>query len=266
MKTYSSTTEGGSADEKKIWFGYKCHIVCDTNYELPISWSVTKASVSDAPEAHNLLEKISQNHPEILKRCAHFAADKGYDDTKLITKLKREYKVAPIIGIRNGWQGDRTRTLGNRGNITYNHKGTIRCYCPCTGEEREMAYGVFEKGRESLKYVCPMKAYGVDCKGRAVCPIRHSVRVNLRTNERIFTPTARSSYKWKGLYKKRTAIERINSRLDEPFGFEKHYIRGVKKMRFRCGLAFCIMLAMALGRLRQKQPEMIRSLVRTKAA
>jgi hypothetical protein len=50
--------------------------------------------------------------------------------------------------------------------------------------------------------------------------------------------------------------------LDEAFGFEKHFIRGLKKMRLRCGLALIVMLAMAVGRIRAKQGVKLRSLVR----
>ncbi len=57
------------------------------------------------------------------------------------------------------------------------------------------------------------------------------------------------------------AVERVNSRLDESFGFEKHYIRGGSKMEVRCGIALIVMLGMAYGRVRQKQYERIRSLV-----
>ena len=63
-------------------------------------------------------------------------------------------------------------------------------------------------------------------------------------------------------YKKRTALERINSRLDVSFGFENHYIKGMKKMRLRCSMAMMVMLAMALGRVREKKIEDVRSLVK----
>ncbi|GAW93553.1 IS4-like transposase [Calderihabitans maritimus] len=62
---------------------------------------------------------------------------------------------------------------------------------------------------------------------------------------------ARSSYKWKTIYKKRTAVERVNARLDEAFGFEKHFIRGLQKMKLRCALALTVMLALAVGRIRE---------------
>ncbi len=88
-----------------------------------------------------------------------------------------------------------------------------------------------------------------------------AIRIPLEEDPRIFTPVARSSYKWKELYKMRVAIERVNSRLDVSFGFEQHFIRGQKKMRLRVGLALCVMLAMAVGRIKEKQPDKMRSLV-----
>ena len=61
--------------------------------------------------------------------------------------------------------------------------------------------------------------------------------------------------------KKCTEVERVNNGLDVSFGFEQHYIRGLKKMKLRCGIAFCIVLAMALGRIKEKQKDYVRSLV-----
>jgi hypothetical protein len=55
-------------------------------------------------------------------------------------------------------------------------------------------------------------------------------------------------------------VERINSRLDVSFEFEQHYIRVLSKIKFRCSVALCIMLAMALGRIKEKQKDYIRSL------
>jgi len=125
-----------------------------------------------------------------------------------------------------------------------------------------MAYGGFERERGTLKYLCPASHYERDCPGKQHCSVNHSVRVPLSEDRRIFTPLARSSYTWQREYKKRTALERVNSRLDVSFGFERHFIRGLNKMRLRCGLALIVMLAMALGRVRENQQEHLRSLVR----
>ena len=109
---------------------------------------------------------------------------------------------------------------------------------------------------------CPVQAYGISCKGCNKCPVKKSVRINIEIDRRVFTPMARSSYVWNRIYAKRTAVERVNSRLDMSFGFEQHYIRGLKKMKVRCGLAMCIMLALAYGRIIEGQESMMRSLVK----
>ena len=88
----------------------------------------------------------------------------------------------------------------------------------------------------------------------------------METDRRIFTPLARSSYAWARGYKRRTAVERVNSRLDGSFQFERHYIRGQKKMQLRVGLALIVMLALAVGHLREGENEKIRSLVQPRAA
>ena len=78
----------------------------------------------------------------------------------------------------------------------------------------------------------------------------------------MFTPVARSSYRWQDYYDQRSAVERVNSRLAGGFGFERPGIRGLAKMQLRVTMALTIMLAMALGRIRAGQPENLRSLVR----
>ncbi len=57
-------------------------------------------------------------------------------------------------------------------------------------------------------------------------------------------------------------MERVNSRLDVSFGFEEHYIRGLKKMKLKMGIALIVMLTMAVGRIREKQKKNMRSLVK----
>jgi hypothetical protein len=100
------------------------------------------------------------------------------------------------------------------------------------------------------------------------CPIGSGsgqVRVPLSVDRRIFTPVARVSHTWKNLYDQRSAIERVHGRLDQNFGFERHYIRGKKKMTLRLSLALTVMLAMAAGRIAHNQAKQMRSLVRPAA-
>ena len=125
-----------------------------------------------------------------------------------------------------------------------------------------MAYAGFEKDRGALKYRCPAAHYGISCQGNCGCPAKSGVRIKMEEDRRVFTPLARSSYKWEREYDCRTAVERVNSRIGVSFGFGNHYIRGLKKMQTRVGLALCVMLAMAAGWIKEGKPGNIRSLVK----
>ena len=64
------------------------------------------------------------------------------------------------------------------------------------------------------------------------------VRIDLAGRDRrTFTPTPWGSPSWKRGYARRAVLERINSRLDGSFGFERHFMRGRAKMKTRLGLA-----------------------------
>jgi hypothetical protein len=268
-KTYQGQREDGTLWEKVVkWFGYKIHLMVDTTYELPIGYRVTKASESDTKHLLPLVEGVKERHPEIYRDIDRAAADKGYDSEENCRELYDEHGIKPVIDIRRMWRDKETKLLDpNRSdNMVYDEVGRVYCLCPKTGEQRHMSYGGFEKDRMALKYICPVKAYGLTCFGAEQCGhAMKSERISLEIDRRIFTPVARSSYVWKRQYKERTAVERVNSRLDVSFGFEKHFIRGQKKMEIRIGLALCVMLAMAVGRIKEKHQELMRSLVKSPA-
>ena len=90
--------------------------------------------------------------------------------------------------------------------------------------------------------------------GMERCPVGDAVRIRLAEDRRVFTPVARSSYRWQDYYDQRSALERVNSRLAGGFGFERAGIRGLAKMRLRVTMALTIMLALALRRIRAGQP------------
>jgi hypothetical protein len=271
-KTYRGKRKDGSAWEKTVlWFGYKVHLLVDSAYELPLAFKVTTASASDMPELVPMLEVMDERHPEVLERAEELAADKGYDSVANCMTPWDDYGIKPIIDIRNLWKGaDETRSLfpDRVDTIVYDYRGTVSCICPESGEQRALAFQGFEDDRESLKYRCPAAAYGYECKGRERCPgacTEHGrvVRVPLDTDRRIFTPLARSAKTWKTAYNRRTAVERVNSRIDQVLGFEHHSIRGLTKMRVRVGLGLVVMLAVAVGWIRAQRPEMMRSILGT---
>jgi len=264
VKTYRGRRADGTTWEKIVkWFGYKVHLIVEAQYELPVAYEVTKASAADVVEGRDLVDQLAQRHPDLVEGSQALMADKAYDDTTFLKNLWDDEGIKPIIDIRNMWKdGETTRRVEGQTNVVYDYQGTVSCCCLKTGELRPLAFGGFEQDRNTLKYRCPARHYGIACASRKTCPVGQAVRIPLSEDRRIFTPVARSSYQWKRLYKERTAVERVNSRLDVSYGFERHFIRGQTKMKARMGLALIVMLAMALGRIKEKQAEHLRSLVR----
>lgn len=265
IKRYFGKREDGSIWESIVkCFGYKVHLIVDSDYELPVAYETTRASASDVVEGHKLLDRLKATNKEIIETCEYLTADKGYDDTKLIEKLRgEEFGIKAVIDTRKMWQQEKERQIPGYENAYYDESGDVYCYCPFSGTKRTMVCNGYESSRECIRKQCPAKAFGRVCEGMENCPCRSGIRIPLSLNPRIFTEVDRSSYKWEREYKHRTAVERVNSRFDGSFGFENHTIRGLKKMRLRLSMALITMLSMALGRVRQKKPELMRSLVKS---
>ena len=190
--------------------------------------------------------------------------------------LYDDHGVKPVIDTRKMWKTKKFETLfPNRYDVfCYDEMGKVYCSCPsekrAEDELRELAFAGFEKDRGTLKYRCPDAAFGFDCSGRNNCdelsPVGvgnfgRVIRVPLELDRRIFTPIARHTVKWQTAYDRRTSVERVNSRIDQVLGFERHTIRGKAKMEMRVSLALVVMLAMALGRIRVGQSDKMRSLI-----
>lgn len=81
----------------KYYFGYKIHILADTEYELPIVAKVTTASTHDVRVATPLLSQArfinSKFHPKYV------ICDAGYSSKKLRQVIKRQYRAEPIIKV-----------------------------------------------------------------------------------------------------------------------------------------------------------------------
>ncbi|MFC1735221.1 transposase [Candidatus Hydrogenedentota bacterium] len=261
-KTIRKDKKGNLIETVKRWFGYKLHLIVESDYELPVAYELARASKAEQPIGRKLLTDAAKRVPGVIESAQVLSGDKGYDDTKLIVQSWNTHRIKPVIDIRMTWRDDETRLVEGTENIVYDNEGAVYCYCLETGEQRSMAYGGFEKDRETLKYRCPARHYGIECASAGSCPAKSGTRIPISEDRRIFTPLARSTHSWTREYKKRTAVERVNSRIDVSFGFENHLIRGKSKMKLRCDLAFIVMLAMALGRARENRLDLLRSLVK----
>ena len=268
----------------KSWFGCRLHLIADTEYEIPVAFEVRKASAAESPVLSRMVRELFARDRALEARCADFSADRGLDGGPLKALLWDGHRIRPLIDTRRTWREEKAEPGYDPSRpilrplypervdtVAHSEKGEVICRCPRTGEERPMAFQGFEADRNTLKYRCPAAAYDLRCKGRTVCHKQAGskagdygrvVRIDLdKVDRRVFTPTPHGSPSWRRGYKRRAALERINARLDNDFGFERHYIRGHAAMKTRVGLALAIMMALALGHVKEGRPDRMRSLV-----
>lgn len=85
----------GYSTTKKWVFGYKVHVICDVESELPLAFTVTPANVYDSKECFNLLNKIANEG-----MCFEYVvADAGYDTKDNYYFISRIFHAIPIVAM-----------------------------------------------------------------------------------------------------------------------------------------------------------------------
>lgn len=243
-----SSTPKGKERELYRWFGYKLHLIVDALYELPIAFTVTPANQNDTTQMKPLLQKAELSQPGHKPEAV--MADKGYDSKDNCLVIYLEAHAAPIIPLveKPGWESP----------DICNAKGTPTCGCGL-----EMVYW----GRDGnyLKYRCP------DVLGKAKCRCRFPCTASsygyvlklpvMKEDPRRHVPVPRESKKWARLYRMRTAVERVNSRVKELLGLDRITVRGLAKVTVRSLLSLLVMLAAAVSMAERHRLKEVRTLV-----
>lgn len=236
---YYKDKDGITKIKRTKYFGFRVHILGDVNYELPLEYTVTKASISEKKE---LIKHINMLSPELVKKIKVLMADKGYDSTDIITFLK-EKEISPVIDICNHWDKNEQTKQYKDTDIIYTHDGKVSIVLE-SGNIETLKYLGYDKVKNTLRYGYKDKVYSID----------------VEYDERVFTPIARDSKKWKRLYNKRTALERINGRLDRDFNLENNKVRGLEKATVMIDIMMIGMLSMAKGHILNNKKDKIRCL------
>ncbi len=176
-------------------------------------------------------------------------ADKGYDSDRNSQLVYNTYHSAPIIPI--------TERPGMQLPDICNAKGTPTCSCGL-----EMVFW----GRDGnyLKYRCPHVLGKGVCQSRFRCtpsPYGYVLKLPIGDDPRRHPLVPRESKKWERLYRMRTAIERVNSRLKEFLGLRRITVRGIVKVTVRSVLGLLVMLAIGVGMAQRHRLKELRALV-----
>jgi hypothetical protein len=142
-------------------------------------------------------------------------------------------------------------------NIVYDEEGTLYCYDKISDPpvRHKMAYFGYEKDRDTLKYRCPARHQGWNCPSDDRCnrgkKYGKTKRVACEIEPRRFCRVPRGTKKFQRLYKGRTAVERVNSRLKVFWGMDDGNITGNQRFAARFAtvmlthITFATMLAAA---------------------
>lgn len=277
-KTYESVDQDGTTQKIEVkWFGYKLHLLIDARYEMPLAWDVTEATRADSPALMPLVEHLKEQHPLMHERAETLAADKGYDDGGDKADLYDNHGIVPLIPPRDLWGQTRMRPLDERRSDTI-YIGPVGQVC-CKSDPFEsdqskafaaMQFQGYEPERGTLKFRCPAAAFGMECKNRDACRCKprvrdgkygRVVRVPLERDRRIFLPIHAPSRTFEQAYKRRTAVERVNSRIDRVHGLEWALVDSRQSMTLRVSLALLSMVASAAAWIEAKRPEQMRRLL-----
>ncbi len=86
-----------TSGKKKFYYGYKLHLLADTQYEIPIAANLTTASIHDVRVASRVLSQARYTYSGFYPR--YVLGDAGYSSKKLRVLIKRQYKAEPIIKV-----------------------------------------------------------------------------------------------------------------------------------------------------------------------
>ncbi|MFC5986361.1 transposase, partial [Marinicrinis lubricantis] len=128
--------------------------------------------------------------------------------------------------------------------IAYNRRrepemvGFDEHFAPTCVREHPYRYDSYDPKYETLKYVRPK-----ECES---CPLAHDslcqkvYKMKITTDLRKYTAPARGTKSWKEMFKKRSAVERVNAYLKEYFQLNNVRHRSGQKARTHLNLAVLV--------------------------
>jgi hypothetical protein len=262
--------DNGVVTEAYEWFGYKFHLLVDTKHEVVVGYRITAANVDDGKALPAVLADARENLGDAEEdeangakphagRIQTLAYDKACDRSQ-VHELLGQYGIGGVIETRAMWRENPERMLpGDDGNenVVYDEEGTLYCYDKISDPpvRHRMAYFGFEKDRGTLKYRCPARHEGWRCPSDQRCnggkKYGKTKRVKCEIEPRRFCRVPRGTKKFQRLYKGRTAVERVNSRLKVFWGMDDGNVTGNQRFAAKFGtvmlthITFATLLARA---------------------
>ncbi|MFD1039689.1 IS1182 family transposase [Virgibacillus byunsanensis] len=187
-----------SEGKNLAWFGYKGHLAVGTSSQYILQSLFSSGSLNDGKAAIPLLKGVDEQIS--LSSLNYQTMDAGYD-------------YDPIY--------EQVHQMGNQSVIAYNKKnegepiGFDKHFAPTCFREHSYRYDSFDAKYETLKYTSPKECNDCPLANEGICQKVYKVKIT--SDLRRYTAPARGSKAWKNIFKRRSAVERVNGYLKEFF-------------------------------------------------
>jgi hypothetical protein len=238
------------AESRKVIFfwGYRNHIIADTETELPLWEQTEPADRKDSPLAIPLLQALTST---IALPVEAVCADSGYDSEAILKFIVDHLHAQPVVAAHPRHQSNpEFRVQGPAvicpANLDMFHRGKM------TPRRTGITY---------QQYSCPIHYDRIMKQRYLICPAAHpkffkqkGCNYLLRVSPSIRSQIPYGSDTFRQLYRKRTAVERVFSRL-LTIAMQDLPTRGLAAARNLCTVAHITVLLVALTAQRQKQAD-----------
>lgn len=237
----------GCKREDYYFFGYKIHLVVDTETQLPIEVKITPGNEADGPHAKPLIEKTKELvSPEVATMDSAYDSHANY-------KTCADSNIKPIIDLNKRGKKPKNEGIDLFSELKIPKTGAdlMRIgdafICPAT-YLRLRKDGKDPKRGNRQKLLCAHKN----------CPLASKCKP-LKGHGRVFYvyPThdlreapydiLRGSKEWKALYNLRTSVERCFSELKDRHLLKNPKVRGIVNMSIH---AFLSVIALIVKRIK----------------
>src|SRR5699024_6387295 len=187
-----------SEGKNVFWFGYKAHLAVGTSSQYILQSLVSSGNLNDGKAAIPLLKGIHERLS--LPALRYQTMDAGYDYEAIYKKVYQ---------------------MGQQSIIAYNKRnepeliGFDQHFAPTCFREPSYRYDSYDSKYETLNYTAPREC--LDCTLAHDGIGQEVVKMKITKELRRYTAPARGSVAWKNIFKRRTAVERVNAYLKEFF-------------------------------------------------
>lgn len=236
--------------EVRYFWGYRNHIIADAEEELPL-WEVTQpANISEIHQAIPMLQKTKETFSLIIDTVS---GDAIYDTEDILRFIIKDLKAQPVIP--QNPRNNQTTSYILKGNDVY-CQANLSMY-------RKGKMTVKKTGVTYLQYSCPIH-FGREKQRHLICPAAHPKFITQKGCNVLIrlTPSIRQhinygSKVFKELYKKRTSVERVFSRLLS-IAMQDSPVIGINATKNYCTIAHITVLLVALAAKRSGHQDKIR--------